>query len=241
MSYKKSFLGMGWLIFTPVLGILSWVFMNFSGILAPGDVGTSYTAYVLIGTSLWGLFMNIYNGTSQALNSASGFIMQVKFPHDILVIKESLQQLCNFAIMFIINIIVLFLVGVIPSWKIIFLPILLIPIFLAGASIGLFVSMLSIIAVDLQKFFSFMMSLLMFLTPIIYSDKLELKSYDTLHKIVALNPMTYLICEVRNIIIHGKIEHLAMYFYSVLFIFIVFLLSWRAFYISEEKVIEKMI
>ncbi|MDD5571189.1 MAG: ABC transporter permease [Bacteroidales bacterium] len=241
MSYKKSFLGMGWLIFTPILGIASWVFLNFSGILAPGDVGTSYTAYVIVGTSLWGLFMSIYNGSSQTLNTASSFIMQVKFPHDILVIKEGLQQMTNFAIIFIINIIVLLLVGVVPSWKIIFLPLFLIPIFLAGASIGLLVSMLSVIAFDLQKIFTFLMGLLMYLTPIIYSNKLELKSYDTLHAITTWNPMTYLICEVRNLIIHGRIEFLDRYFYSALFVLFVFLLSWRTFYVSEQKVIEKIL
>jgi hypothetical protein len=29
MSYKKSFFGIGWIFLAPVIGIISWVFMNY--------------------------------------------------------------------------------------------------------------------------------------------------------------------------------------------------------------------
>jgi hypothetical protein len=39
MAYKKSFLGVSWILIAPFMGIVSWVFMNATGILTPGDVG----------------------------------------------------------------------------------------------------------------------------------------------------------------------------------------------------------
>jgi len=46
MAYKKSFIGMGWIFISPIIGIISWVFMNYTGVLNPGDVGIPYLAYV---------------------------------------------------------------------------------------------------------------------------------------------------------------------------------------------------
>jgi ABC-type polysaccharide/polyol phosphate export permease len=55
------------------------------------------------------------------------------------------------------------------------------------------------------------------------------------------NPLTYLVGNVRDLIIYGKFEHVDRFVYSALFALVVFLFSWRLFFISEEKVIEKMI
>jgi len=52
MQYKKSFLGMGWMFFGPIMGIVSWILMNAAGVLAPGDVGVPYPVYVLLSTSI---------------------------------------------------------------------------------------------------------------------------------------------------------------------------------------------
>ena len=59
-SYKKSFLGITWLFIAPIMGIVSWVYLNMTGMLHPGDVGIPYPAYVLVGTSMWGLFMGFF-------------------------------------------------------------------------------------------------------------------------------------------------------------------------------------
>jgi hypothetical protein len=55
------------------------------------------------------------------------------------------------------------------------------------------------------------------------------------------NPLTYLIGGVRDSMIYGKIEHFDRFLISSAISLIFFLITWRLFYISEEKVIEKMI
>ena len=127
--YKKSFLGVTWIFVAPVIGIVSWVFMNMTGILKPGDVGIPYPAYVLLSSSIWGLFMGFYGAATGTLGAGAGFIMQVKFPHEALLIKQTAQHLANYLLGFVMNIIVLLAFGVIPSWKIIFFPIMIIPLF----------------------------------------------------------------------------------------------------------------
>jgi len=238
MQYKKSFLGMGWLIIAPIMGIISWVFMNATGVLAPGDVGIPYPAYILISTSIFGLFMNFYSGAAGTLQAAQGFIMQVNFPHDALLAKQTLQQISSFIITFTVSIIALFAFGVIPSWKLIFFPVMIIPMFFIAASIGLVSSVIQVVFPDIQRVLGFVMSLLMYITPVIYSAKVQ---NQLLQNVIQYNPLTYLIGGVRDIIIYGQVEHFDRFIYASIGALFVFLFCWRLFYISEEKVIEKMI
>lgn len=238
MAYKKSFIGMGWLVLAPIMGILSWVFMNATGVLTPGDTGIPYPAYVLISTTIWGLFMSFYTGATQTLTSGTGFIMQVKFNHDVLLIKQGLQQLASFLINFVITMVVLAFFGVYPHWLIITFPLLMLPLFMLGSAIGLVASVISVVAVDIQKAFGFVMGLLMFVTPVIYSSKVD---NAILQQVIKYNPLTYLVGGMRDAILFGYIENFDRYIYSAVGSLIVFLFAWRLFYVSEEKVIEKMI
>lgn len=237
MMYKKSFLGMGWLVISPIMGIISWVFMNETGILAPGETGIPYPAYVLLSTTIWSLFVGFYNSASATLQAGNGFILQVNFPHDILFFKQALQQIVNFLITFGITIIVLMLFGIIPSWQIILLPILILPIFFLGSAFGLLVSVISVVASDVNKFSSFLITILMYVTPIIYSSKIK---NPLIRQVIEYNPLTYLIGSVRESILYGHIECFNKFLISSLLSFLVFLLSWRLFFISEERVIEKI-
>jgi len=238
MAYKKSFIGMGWLFISPIMAIISWVFMNATGVLSPGDTGIPYPAYVLISSTLWGLFMSFYGGATQTLTAGSGFIMQVSFNHDVLLIKQGLQQSAAFLINFVITLIFLMFFGVFPHWMIICFPLLMLPLFMLGSAIGLISSVISVVAVDIQKALGFGMGLLMYITPIIYSSKVD---NAFLQQVIKWNPLTYLVGGMRDAILFGYIEHIDRYLLSAAGAMLVFLFAWRLFYVSEEKVIEKMV
>jgi lipopolysaccharide transport system permease protein len=238
MKYRKSFLGMGWLIIAPIMGIVSWVFMNATGVLKPGDVGIPYPAYVLLSTTIYGLFRQYYSGAASTLQTGQTFIMQVSFHRDALLFKQFLQQSINFLITFTVTLIVLLLFEVYPDWKIIFFPFLVMPLFFLGASIGIIVSLIKVVVPDIVKAVNFAMTLLMYITPVIYSAD---QDDPLLQEVMKWNPLTYLFGAVRDIIVYGQYEHFNLYLYCSLASFIIFLIAWRLFYITEEKVIEKMI
>ncbi len=237
-AYKKSFLGMTWIFLSPIVAIISWVFMNLTGVLNPGPVGVPYPAYVLLSSSIWGLFMGFFESASKTLSAGQSFIMQVKYPHEALLMKQIAEQLANFFLSFIITIGVLLAFGVVPHWKIVFFPLAIIPLFFFGAGIGLLVSVVNVVAMDVSKGLTMVMNLLMFVTPVIYSPQ---SNNHLLQKVITYNPLTYLIGMARDTIFYGGTEHPERFFYASAMALLVFLLSWRFFYLSEEKVIEKMI
>jgi lipopolysaccharide transport system permease protein len=114
-QYKKSFLGITWIFFAPVMGIVSWIFFQKTGMLQPGDVGIPYPAYVLIGSSMWGLFMGFFNAADSTLKAGTSFIMQVNYPHEALLFKQVAQKLADFLIGFVMNFVILFMFHVTPS------------------------------------------------------------------------------------------------------------------------------
>lgn len=238
MIYKKSFLGYSWLFVAPLLGVISWVIMNATGIVNPGDVGIPYPAYVLFSTTIWGLFMGFISSSSNTLQAAQGFIMQVNFHHEALLIKQVAHHMVNFIISFVMSIIVLMVFGVMPSWKIIFFPLAILPLFFLGASIGLFITIIKVVAVDLQRAIEFIISLLMYITPIVYSSKFDNAILQTF---MHYNPLTYLVGGVRDLIIYGRMDYIGIYLVLSMLTFIMFIVSIKLFYVSEGKVIEKMI
>ena len=238
MQYKKSFLGLGWMIFGPIMGVVSWVLMDSAGVLSPGDVGVPYPVYVLFGTSIWGLFMSFFASTSQTLQIAAGFIQQVNFHHEALLFKQGLQNLTNFGISLIINVIVMLSFGVVPSWYIVLMPLLIIPIFFLAASAGLIISILSTLTSDVSRIASFFLSLLMFITPVIYDSS---EKVLWLQQCNLYNPLTYLITAPRDLILTGTMSNPFYYIVSIVMTILLFMVALRFFYISEKKVIEKMI
>jgi len=237
-SYKKSFLGISWIVVSPILGIVSWVFLQKTGLLNPGQLDIPYPVYVLIGTSVWGLFIGFYSSARNTLSSGKSLVMQVNYPHEALLFKETAQHIANFTITFILNIIVLLAFRIVPSWTIIFFPLVMLPLFFLGAAIGLIISMFSIVAIDISKIVNMIMNLMLYLTPIIYSDKID---NPLVQMIIKLNPLTYLVCSARDIIIFGSLYHTAGFVVSSIGALSLFLVSWRLFYVSENKIIERMI
>ncbi len=237
-AYKKSFIGITWIFISPIMGIISWVFLQKTGMLKPGDVGIPYPAYVLIGSSMWGLFMGFYSSACGTLKAGAGFIMQVNYPHEALLFKQVAQKLANFVIGFGMNIIVLLVFGVIPSWKIVVLPLVVLPMFFLGSALGLVVSMISIVAFDLNRGINMLMGLLLYMTPVIYSDKID---NPIVQMLITWNPLTYLVCSARDIIIYGTLYNPAGYAACAGVSLLMFLISWRLFYVSEHHLIERMI
>lgn len=238
--YKKSYAGIAWLVISPIFGIVSWIFLKGTGMFNPGEVDIPYPAYVLIGSSIWGLFVGLFNASAQTLESGQAILLQVNFPHEILFVKQILVQSVNFLISILLNVFILIIFGITPSPYAIFLPFVLIPTFLLASAIGLIVSMISILTIDINKLISAFLQILLYTTPIIYSDKIN---NNIIQLIIKFNPLTYLICSARDIILYGRFYNndIETYMLCSFLSVVLFLISLRLFYISEDKIIERML
>lgn len=236
--YKKSFIGITWVFIAPLIGILNWIFLQYTGLLDPGELDIPYPVYVMMGTSCWALFVGFYGSAKGTLSAGRGLVMQVNYHHEVLVFKTTAHQLANYLIMFAMNMIVISLFGVFPSWQTIFFPLVALPLFLLGAGLGMIGAILNIIAVDISRVDSRALALLVWATPIVYSNKVPNELVQT---IIKWNPLTYLVCSARDIVLYGRLYDTTGYFICAVMSLVIFLISWRLFYVTEDKVIERMI
>ena len=58
---------------------------------------------------------------------------------------------------------------------------------------------------------------------------------------ITWNPLTYLICSCRDIVIYGRLYGPLAYAATAVFSFLFFMMAWRLFYVSEDRLIERMI
>jgi len=237
MMYKKSFLGVGWHLAAPLVAMGAWLFLNSSGILDPGETVVPYPVFVLVGITFWSFFTNLFQNCIKTLTLARGFITQVNFPHEVLFFKQIFQQVVNFSISFILVIAILIIFQVVPHWKAVFFPLMLLPLIFFTGAIGLLLSIFEVASQDVSKFFEVFLSFLLFITPIAYS--LE-KVPDNLEFIIVYNPLTYLIGEMRNVFLYGKLNMPFEYMITAVVSLLVFIVSLRLFFISEEKIMEKL-
>jgi len=237
-GYKKSFLGVTWIFLSPILGIVSWTFLNSTGMFDPGELEIPYPVYVLMGTTMWSLFIGFYDAAKKTLSSGSALVMQVNYPHEALLFKQTAQHLADFSLKFVVVMILMVTLGLMPHWQAVLFPLTIIPLFFMGAGIGLVVSMIEVVAVDLDRIITLGMGLLLWATPIIYADTVD---NPIVQAVIKVNPLTYLVGSARDIILYGRLYNVSGFFLFTLVAVILFLISWRLFYVSEDKIIERMI
>lgn len=236
-THKKSFLGLTWIILAPVVATLSWLFMNAAGVLQPGSTGVPYPVYVLLGTTLWGLFTGFYQSATQTLTTAQSYILQVRYPHEALLVKQALEQVVNFAAALAVNLLAFLWFGVRPSWMILLLPLTTLPLFFLGAGLGLIIAVLGVVATEFRRLCEVGLGLVLFITPVLYNPAaLGPRFQAVLH----WNPLTHLLDTARSSMLSGTVPDPAAFALSSLFALVVFLVAWRLFYVSEHRVIEKL-
>lgn len=237
-SYRKSFLGSTWVVISPLLGIVAWVFLNQTGFFQPGELEVPYVVYVLVGTSMWRFFMSSYNDGAETLQSGKNLSSQIYFSHEVMFVNNMLMTFANFSITFVINLIVVLISGITLSWKLIFFPIVLLPLLFLGAGIGLIASLVAVVVTDLKRVIDYVVGLLMWVTPVVYSTKLD---NELIQKIVPFNPLTYLVSSARDIVITGNLYEPRFFFICSGLSFIFFLIALRLFWVSEHRLIERLV
>jgi len=237
-TYKRTFIGISWLVITPILSVLIWILLHSAGIINPGQTDIPYPVYVLLSTSIWSFFQGSYSITSNIINNSGRFLVSAKFPHEVLIVEQIAVHCINFIIPFLINLLVLILYGIKFSFAALLFPVALIPLLLLGTGIGLLTALLRVVAVDLSRITDQFISFLMFLTPVVFTPKIELA---WLANIVKYNPLTYLIGFPRDLLTQGIYSETKIYLVVSLVSFLFFIFCLMIFMKYAGRLLERLI
>ncbi len=236
-QYKRSFLGVAWLIISPAFSVLLWVLLKASGMLNPGDTGIPYVAYVFLSNAIWTLFMSFYKNISETYVGRGGELLHNNFPHVIIVVEKIIITLINFIIPLLLSIAVLLAFKVPISWSALLFPLTILPLIFLGTGLGLIFSVLKIVALDLTTIFDNSLELLKYITPVVFATTVN---NGTLQTIMKYNPLTYLISFPRNVLLNQGFPDFNLFLLCSLCSLIFLIFSYRFFTISSPVVFEKI-
>ncbi len=185
IRYKQTVLGAAWAILQPLLTMI--VFTIFFGRLAgvPSD-GIPYPVFSFAALLPWQLFARALTESSNSLVGNQGLITKVYFPRLVIPMSAVLAGLVDFAISFVVLLIMMVYYGIIPNIHILTLPLFLLLAIATALAVGLWLSALNVIYRDVRHTIPFLVQFWLFLTPIAYPTSLVPEQWRTLY---GLNPM----------------------------------------------------
>lgn len=238
-NYKRSFIGVSWMLFLPIIQSIVWIFLQRSGLLNPGELKVNYISYVLIGTLLWQLYNQSYDVLGNCINTSIKTFSQGFIPVFYIVIAKFSLIIARFIIAAIINFLIIFYFTD-ASLNIPLFIVLLIPFILFCFTMGIFMSMIEVVNTDVYILGKEFNKFLLFLTPIIYSPKFD---SAIIQSIIEYNPLSYFIGIPRDLLFSDQSSFSMTTFYIltalvfILLIIILFIYNKRVS-ILIEKVIE---
>ncbi len=215
-KYKGSFLGVLWSFINPLLMVLVYA------LVFPYIMRTNvdhYLIFLIVAIIPWNFFTTVINSGCNCIWINGGIIKKVYFPREILPISVVSAGLVNFLISCFIILLFLLFGGIGFSFQILWLP--FIAIIQSFLSLGLLfiLSAINVYARDIEYFIAFLINLLFYATPILYTVDMF---PEKIRWILYLNPMSHLIDAYRSIFYYQTMPNLSSLLYiAILAIFII--------------------
>lgn len=233
-KYKGSFLGVLWSFVNPLLTTLVYAIV-FPIILK--STQPHYVTFIVIAILPWTWFTTtIAQGTSTILING-GIIKKVYFPREILPISIVTSGLINYLISCIIIGLFLIFSGIGFSVYILFLPLIIIIQYILLLGIILITSAINVYVRDAEYIINFLVMMLFYATPILYSSTLF---PEKVRWILKLNPMTTIIESYRDIFFYQSMPHLKSLFIVLMGSLILFFIGLKVFKKLEKGFAEEL-
>jgi lipopolysaccharide transport system permease protein len=199
VEFDATRLGSAWAIARPILFTLVFVlFRGFSG--ANTHVDLPYALYVFSGLVLWMYFLDAATSSAGAIRLDSALLTKVYYPRLLTPLVPVVASLISVVIALVPLVAMMAWFGVRPGWLIVLLPVVLIQAVVLALGVGTLVSAISIENRDWERALAFLLSLGLWLSPVIYApDMIPAVLRDLYH----LNPMVGLLLAFRAVLFDG--------------------------------------
>lgn len=225
VRYKQTVLGGAWALVQPLLTMA--VFSIFLGALVrvPSD-GIPYPIFVYCGLVPWQLFAFALSSSANSLITNDRLLTKVYFPRLVLPISSVLSGVLDFALAFVVLLLMMAYYGISPTGATWTLPAFVLLAVVAAIAVGTGLSALNVRFRDVRHTLPFITQLWLLATPIAYPSSLVPEAWRPLY---GLNPMTGVVEGFRWALL-GRVEPLGlMFFGSIVMVLVVLIVSFVYF------------
>ena len=194
VRYKQTALGAAWAILQPLFMMV--IFTIFFGRLAGVDsAGIPYPLFALAGLVPWTFFSNAITTSGNSLVGSANLITKVYFPRLIVPAAAMLAGLVDFALAFLLFVVMMVYYRVTPTLQVLFLPVLIVMTALFALGVGTWMAALNVKYRDVRFALPFLIQLWLFVSSVILPSSALAPRWRWL---LMLNPMSGIIEGYRS-------------------------------------------
>ncbi|MBQ9024287.1 MAG: ABC transporter permease [Bacilli bacterium] len=233
-KYKGSFLGILWSFISPLLMVLVYAIV-FPYILRVKQ--ENYFIFIIVAIIPWTFFTNVITQGTTAILSNANIIKKVYFPREILPISVATSGLINFFISCIIIFIFVIFSGIGLSKYVLLLPVIALIQYFLSLGLIFITSSINIYMRDMEYIIAFIMQILFYATPIIYSIDMFPEKYRW---ILNINPLAAIMASYRDILFYKQMPNLTSLGVVTLISFLVLIIGYVIFRNLEKGFAEEV-
>jgi len=201
-KYKGSLLGVSWSLINPILTLSMFTFVfsivfNLRWGLTSTETKLDFALILFTGLSVHGLIADVLGRSPEAIKGNSHIIKNIVFKSELLSMVIVLNALFHAALSLIIILVVQIIINHTIHLNSIYIPFILLPFVLLVLGLSWIISAFGVYIQDIRQAIAITVSLLLFLSPVLYSIDMVPDPYKNL---LFLNPTTYPITQIREII-----------------------------------------
>lgn len=199
--YAQTILGFSWAILNPLIQIVLFTVI-FGNVAKVSTDGIPYVLFSTVAIIPWTYMSEAMVHSSQSLVSGQNMLGKVYFPRIIFPLTPVLSKLVDFGISLLILVSVMVYYEVAPTWNLIWLPVFVLMMIMVPAAVGMWLSALAIRFRDVKFAMQYMIRLLIYSGPILYTATSIPEQYRMLY---SLNPIVGVIEGFRAVLLGTSI------------------------------------
>jgi lipopolysaccharide transport system permease protein len=195
--YAQTILGFLWAILVPLIQIVIFSII-FGKVAKISTEGIPYILYSTVAIIPWTYMSQAMSQSSLSLVTGQGMLGKIYFPRIMFPMTSVLAKLVDFAISLVIVFTALIYYRITPTWNLLFLPLFFLQMICIPAGVGMFLSALAIRFRDVRFAMQFILRMLIYSAPIVYSAATIPEKYRMIY---SLNPLVSVIEGFRSCIL----------------------------------------
>jgi lipopolysaccharide transport system permease protein len=200
--YAQTILGFSWAILNPFIQIILFSVIFGKVAKVPTD-GVPYVLFSTVAVIPWTYMSQAITLSSQSLIVGQAMLGKVYFPRLIFPLTPVLAKLVDFAISLLLLVSVMIYYQVAPTWNLLYLPLFVLLMTAIPAGIGMYLSAFAIRYRDVKHGMPFVINLLIYTAPILYSASSISPEYRMAY---SLNPLVAVIEGFRACLLGMPLE-----------------------------------
>lgn len=207
VMYAQTILGFAWAIIQPLIQIIIFSII-FGKVAKIPTEGIPYVLFSTVAIIPWTYMSTAMTQSSQSLVSNQNMLGKIYFPRLIFPLSPILSKLVNFFISIILLVSVMVYYEVAPTWNLVFFPLFVLMMMAIPAGLGMWLSALAIRYRDIKFAMTYVIQMLMYTAPIVYSASTIPEQYRFIY---SLNPIVGVIEGFRACLLGGDIPWLYIF------------------------------